>query len=94
MSPEVPFAATSTGAVIRRIVDTGPDRAALAAVRALDPALAAAVEQALAVEPAGRPADGSALVELLTAGGEADHRPLHPDTVREQITLGWRTLAL
>ncbi|THA86713.1 serine/threonine-protein kinase [Streptomyces sp. A0592] len=89
-----PFSATSTGAVIRRIVDTGPEPAALAAVRALDPALAAAVERALAVDPAGRPADGAALVELLTAHRE-ERRPLpDPRAVRDQITQGWRTLAL
>ncbi|MGW6614719.1 serine/threonine-protein kinase [Streptomyces erythrochromogenes] len=89
-----PFSATSTGAVIRRIVDTGPEPAALAAVRALDPALAAAVERALTVEPAGRPADGAALVELLTAHQE-EPRPLpDPRAVRDQITQGWRTLAL
>ncbi|MFD7259785.1 protein kinase [Streptomyces sp. NPDC059874] len=82
-----PFAATSTGAVIRRIVDTGPDAAALAAVQALDPALAAAVRRALAVDPRERPADGAALAELLTARQE-------PGEVREQITRGWRTLAL
>ncbi|WP_445269930.1 serine/threonine-protein kinase [Streptomyces sp. DSM 41634] len=89
-----PFSATSTGAVIRRIVDTGPEPAALAAVQALDPALAAAVTRALTADPAARPADGAALVELLTAD-RAPERPA-PDAqaVREQITQGWRTLAL
>ncbi|MFJ3723091.1 serine/threonine-protein kinase [Streptomyces sp. NPDC090045] len=89
-----PFSATSTGAVIRRIVDTGPEPAALAAVQALDPALAAAVTRALTADPAARPADGAALVELLTAD-RAQERPM-PDAqaVREQITQGWRTLAL
>ncbi|MEV7520650.1 protein kinase [Streptomyces sp. NPDC091371] len=82
-----PFAATSTGAVIRRIVDTGPDAAALAAVDALDPALAAAVRRALTVDPKERPSDGAALVELLTGRQE-------PGVMREQITQGWRTLAL
>lgn len=84
-----PFAATSTGAVIRRIVDTGPDEAGLAAVRALDPALEAAVRRALTIDPAGRPADGAALVELLTA-----QQGQGVGAVREQITQGWRTLAL
>ncbi|QES04225.1 hypothetical protein DEJ44_00485 [Streptomyces venezuelae] len=89
-----PFAATSTGAVIRRIVDTGPEPTALAAVRALDPELAAAVERALTVDPAGRPADGAGLVELLTARGTGHHEPTVVDDVREEITRGWRTLAL
>ncbi|MFD9033486.1 serine/threonine-protein kinase [Streptomyces sp. NPDC059567] len=88
-----PFAATSTGAVIRRIVDTGPEPAALAAVRALDPELAAAVERALTVDPAGRPADGAGLVDLLTSQGGPQHEPTQVD-VREEITRGWRTLAL
>ncbi|MDX3535592.1 serine/threonine-protein kinase, partial [Streptomyces sp. MB09-01] len=90
-----PFSATSTGAVIRRIVDTGPGPAALAAVEALDPALAAAVARALTADPAARPAEGAALVELLTAD-RAQERPPTPDAhaVREQITQGWRTLAL
>ncbi|MFJ6937752.1 serine/threonine-protein kinase [Streptomyces sp. NPDC101132] len=81
-----PFAATSTGAVIRRIVETGPEPAALAAVRALDPDLAATVARALTPDPAARPADGAALVALLTPG--------HPLTVPDQITRGWRTLPL
>ncbi|MFI6685676.1 serine/threonine-protein kinase [Streptomyces sp. NPDC050485] len=86
-----PFQATSTGAVIRRIVDTGPEAAALAAVQALDPALAAAVGRALTADPAGRPADGAALVELL-----GTHQGPLPDAnaVRDQITQGWRTLTL
>ncbi|MFI8100165.1 serine/threonine-protein kinase [Streptomyces sp. NPDC086023] len=81
-----PFAATSTGAVIRRIVETGPEPAALAAVRSLDPALAATVARALTRDPASRPADGAALVALLT--------PDHPLTLPAQITRGWRTLPL
>ncbi|WP_053633971.1 MULTISPECIES: serine/threonine-protein kinase [unclassified Streptomyces] len=89
-----PFSATSTGAVIRRIVDTGPEPAALAAVRALDPVLAATVERALTADPAARPADGAALVELLTAR-QGTQPPLpDPRAVRDQITRGWRTLAL
>ncbi|WP_405364841.1 serine/threonine-protein kinase [Kitasatospora sp. NBC_00039] len=82
-----PFAATSTGAVIRRIVDTGPEPTALAAVQALDPALAAVVVRALTINPAGRPVDGAALLELLTA------HPA-PGAVQDQITQGWRTLGL
>ncbi|MET8765620.1 serine/threonine-protein kinase [Streptomyces sp. NPDC004658] len=62
-----PFAATSPGAVIRRIVDTGPEPAALTAVHALAPELAAAVGRALITDPAGRPADGTARVNLLTS---------------------------
>ncbi|MFE3186446.1 protein kinase [Streptomyces violascens] len=86
-----PFQATSTGAVIRRIVDTGPEAAALAAVQALDPALAAAVGRALTADPAARPADGAALVELLDShqGPSKD-----ANAIRDQITQGWRTLTL
>ncbi|MFD7319631.1 serine/threonine-protein kinase [Streptomyces sp. NPDC059875] len=89
-----PFAATSTGAVIRRIVDTGPEPAALAAVHALDPELAAAVGRALTADPAGRPADGAALVDLLTSQGSPQYEPTQVDAVREEITRGWRTLTL
>ncbi|WAD00579.1 serine/threonine-protein kinase [Streptomyces sp. NA13] len=89
-----PFAATGAGAVIRRIVDTGPEPAALAAVHALDPELAAAVGRALAPDPAGRPADGAALVELLTSRDSPHHEPTQLDAVREEITRGWRTLPL
>ncbi|WP_404869799.1 serine/threonine-protein kinase [Kitasatospora griseola] len=84
-----PFAATSTGAVIRRIVDTGPDRAALAAVHALDPALAAVVAHALTPDPAARPGDGAALLALLTS-----RRPDGGADVRDEITRGWSTLRL
>ncbi|MFH8382062.1 serine/threonine-protein kinase [Kitasatospora sp. NPDC018058] len=86
-----PFAATSTGAVIRRIVDTGPEPAALAAVQALDPGLAAVVTRALAIDPAQRPADGTALLAALAAA-----QPTAPDPagVHDQITRGWQTLAL
>ncbi|MFD9636495.1 serine/threonine-protein kinase, partial [Streptomyces violascens] len=86
-----PFQATSTGAVIRRIVDTGPEAAALAAVQALDPALAAAVGRALTADPAARPADGAALVELL---GSHQGPPKDANAIRDQITQGWRTLTL
>ncbi|WP_267244070.1 serine/threonine-protein kinase [Streptomyces sp. PR69] len=89
-----PFTATSTGAVIRRIVETGPEPASLEAVRALDPALAAAVGQALAIDPEGRPADGAALVSLLTAHHGPTPTLADANSVREQITHGWRTLAL
>ncbi|MFE5583750.1 serine/threonine-protein kinase [Kitasatospora sp. NPDC056531] len=86
-----PFAATNTGAVIRRIVDTGPEPAALAAVQALDPGLAAVVTRALAIDPAQRPADGTALLAALAAA-----QPTAPDPagVHDQITRGWQTLAL
>ncbi|WP_215071808.1 hypothetical protein [Streptomyces sp. ISL-36] len=73
---------------------SGPDRTALAAVHALDQALAAAVEAALSADPTDRPADGAALVDLLTSHGRADHEPTLVDTVREEITRGWRTLTL
>ncbi|MBD0692314.1 serine/threonine-protein kinase [Streptomyces sp. CBMA123] len=86
-----PFAATNTGAVIRRIVDTGPEPAALAAVEALDPTLAAVVRRALAVDPAQRPADGTGLLAALAAA-----QPTAPDpaAVHDQITRGWQTLTL
>ncbi|MER7843445.1 protein kinase [Kitasatospora sp. NPDC096077] len=86
-----PFAATNTGAVIRRIVDTGPEPTALAAVQALDPTLAAVIRRALSTDPAARPADGTALLAALAAA-----QPTAPDptAVHEQITRGWQTLAL
>ncbi|MFD8701822.1 protein kinase [Kitasatospora sp. NPDC059648] len=86
-----PFAATNTGAVIRRIVETGPEPAALAAVRALDPALAGVVTRALAIDPAQRPADGTGLLAALAA---AQSTPPDPVAVHDQITRGWQTLAL
>ncbi|MER7755407.1 serine/threonine-protein kinase [Kitasatospora sp. NPDC097643] len=89
-----PFAATSTGAVIRRIVSTGPEPTALAAVQALDPALAAVVARALTPDPAGRPADGAALLELLTAHSAPGVPAPDAGTLLDEITRGWRTLAL
>ncbi|MFD0151129.1 serine/threonine-protein kinase [Streptomyces sp. NPDC055721] len=83
-----PFAATSIGAVYRRITETGPEPTALATLQAIDPALATVVLQALSTEPAGRPADGTALLALLTHGpGNTvpDARAVH-----EEITQGWR----
>ncbi|MEU6966303.1 serine/threonine-protein kinase [Kitasatospora aureofaciens] len=86
-----PFAATNTGAVIRRIVETGPEPVALEAVRALDPALAAVVTRALAIDPEQRPADGTGLLAALAA---AQPTPPDPSAVHDQITRGWQTLAL
>ncbi|MEV7023747.1 serine/threonine-protein kinase [Kitasatospora sp. NPDC093558] len=86
-----PFAATNTGAVIRRIVETGPEPAAVAAVRALDPGLAAVVTRALAIDPAQRPADGAA---LLAALAQAQQAAPDPAAVHDLITRGWQTLAL
>ncbi|MFD5322499.1 serine/threonine-protein kinase [Streptomyces sp. NPDC127092] len=85
-----PFAATGIGAAYRRITEGTPDPAALASVDAVDPALGAAVRQALRTRPADRPADGTALLALLTEGpGHTvpDARSLH-----EEITRGWNTL--
>ncbi|MFF6773234.1 serine/threonine-protein kinase [Streptomyces sp. NPDC012637] len=85
-----PFAATGIGAAYRRITEGTPDPAALAAVDAVDPALGAAVRRALRTRPADRPADGTALLALLTEGpGHTvpDARSLH-----EEITRGWNTL--
>ncbi|WP_406333939.1 serine/threonine protein kinase [Streptomyces zaomyceticus] len=86
-----PFAATSIGVVYRKITETGPEPTALAALQAIDPALAKVVRQALSTEPTGRPADGTALLTLLTHGpGNTvpDARAVH-----EEITEGWRALA-
>ncbi|KDN84801.1 putative serine/threonine protein kinase [Kitasatospora cheerisanensis KCTC 2395] len=78
-----PFATANPYAVYHRIVHEEPDPAGLAAVRALDPALAEVVELALAKDLAVRPADGAALLALLTAaGGPADH----------QVARGWDAL--
>ncbi|MFE7109193.1 serine/threonine-protein kinase [Streptomyces sp. NPDC057575] len=85
-----PFAATSIGAVYRRITETGADPAAIAALQAVDPHLATVVQQALNSDPAHRPADGTALLGLLTQGPghtAADQRAIH-----EEITRGWQTL--
>ncbi|MGW2376077.1 serine/threonine-protein kinase [Kitasatospora sp. NPDC001683] len=86
-----PFTATNAGGVIRRIVETGPEPAALAAVQALDPALAAVVVRALAIDPAQRPADGTALLGALAAARSTGQDPA---AVHDQITRGWQTLAL
>ncbi|MFI6965783.1 serine/threonine-protein kinase [Streptomyces sp. NPDC050255] len=85
-----PFAATSIGAVYRRITETGPEPAALATLRAIDPALATVVLQALSTEPAGRPADGTALLALLTQG--PGNTVPDARTVHEEIAQGWRAL--
>lgn len=85
-----PFAATSIGAVYRKITETGPEPTALAALRAIDPALAAVVLQALSTEPADRPADGTALLTLLTQG--PGNTVPNPRSVHEEITQGWQAL--
>ncbi|WP_405928157.1 serine/threonine protein kinase [Streptomyces griseus] len=87
---ESPFAATSIGAVYRKITETGPEPAALAALRAIDPALAAVVLQALNTQPADRPADGTALLTLLTHG--PGNTVPNPRSVHEEITQGWQAL--
>ncbi|MFC8589082.1 serine/threonine-protein kinase [Streptomyces sp. NPDC057217] len=85
-----PFAATSIGAVYRKITETGPEPTALAALRAIDPALAAVVLQALNTQPADRPADGTALLTLLTHG--PGNTVPNPRSVHEEITQGWQAL--
>lgn len=61
---------------------------------ALDPALAAVVVRALNADPAGRPVDGAALLELLTAAPVPGGPAPNASSVGEEITRGWRTLAL
>ncbi|MEV5198418.1 serine/threonine-protein kinase [Streptomyces sp. NPDC053720] len=85
-----PFAATTIGAVYRRINETGPDLAATAALQAADPHLATVVHRALTRDPAHRPADGAALLALLTEG--PGHTAADPKAIREEITRGWQTL--
>ncbi|WP_431676153.1 protein kinase domain-containing protein [Kitasatospora sp. KL5] len=80
-----PFAAAGTGAVIRRIVETGPDADALATLHGLDPALAAVARRALAIDVPDRFADGAELLSALTHS--------NPLAVEEAITSGWRTFA-
>lgn len=60
-----PFNAGSVHAIYPKIVGSPPDPHAMAAVRALDPALADVVELALTKPVATRPADGDALLRLL-----------------------------
>ncbi|MFJ5232997.1 serine/threonine-protein kinase [Kitasatospora sp. NPDC088391] len=55
--------------VMQQVLQEEPDRAALAAVRAVDPRLAGVLERALAKEPERRPADGGALLALLAEAG-------------------------
>ncbi|MFJ1753172.1 serine/threonine-protein kinase [Kitasatospora sp. NPDC088134] len=55
--------------VMQQVLQEEPDRAALGAVRAVDPQLAGVLERALAKEPADRPADGGALLALLGEAG-------------------------
>ncbi|MFJ8438155.1 serine/threonine-protein kinase [Kitasatospora griseola] len=78
-----PFATANPYAVYHRIVNEDPDPAAVAAVRALDPELADTVGRALAKDLADRPADGAALLALLTADGTPAQR---------QIDRGWEAL--
>ncbi|MFF4174291.1 serine/threonine-protein kinase [Streptomyces sp. NPDC001744] len=85
-----PFAATSIGAVYRKITETGPEPTALAALQSIDPALTAVVLQALSTEPADRPADGTALLTLLTHG--PGNTVPNPRAVHEEITRGWQAL--
>ncbi|PBC67403.1 protein kinase-like protein [Streptomyces sp. TLI_235] len=89
-----PFAAASTGAVIRRIVDSGPDRAAIDALAARDPALADVVRRSLAPEPADRPADGAALLVRLNGPQGPGHTAPDARALGDEITRGWRTLVL
>lgn len=81
-----PFTAAGTGAIIRRIVDTGPDTTALDALHRLDPTLADATRRALTLDVADRPANGTELLKLLTND--------EPPAVAEEIATGWHTLVL
>jgi hypothetical protein len=81
-----PFTAAGTGAIIRRIVDTGPDTTAVHALHRLDPTLADATRRALTVDVADRPANGTELLKLLTND--------EPPAVAEEIATGWHTLML
>ncbi|MGW4380733.1 serine/threonine-protein kinase, partial [Kitasatospora sp. NPDC004531] len=78
-----PFATANQFAVYHRVMNEEPDPAGIAAVRALDPELAGVVERALAKDLALRPADGAALLALLTADGTPAER---------QIARGWDAL--
>ncbi|MFE0464311.1 serine/threonine-protein kinase [Kitasatospora sp. NPDC058965] len=80
-----PFEGTSAMAVMRKIVDLGPDPAALDAVRALDPVLADLVVQALQPDPAARPQSAPALAASLAAADPAGR------AAAAQIEDGWRT---
>ncbi|MEV4611729.1 serine/threonine-protein kinase [Kitasatospora sp. NPDC049258] len=82
-----PFTAENLFAIYPKVLEQPPEPAALAAVRALDPALAAVVERALAKAPADRPADGAALLGLLRPGAAQG-------AIGSEIVLGWRTLRL
>ncbi|MFJ7045116.1 serine/threonine-protein kinase [Streptomyces sp. NPDC101112] len=81
-----PFTAAGTGAIIRRIVDTGPDTTAVDALHRLDPTLADATRRALTLDVADRPANGTELLKLLTDD--------EPPAVAEEIATGWHTLML
>ncbi len=87
-----PFAAETPIAIYPKILDSGPEPAALAAVRALDPALAAVVDLALTKDVAVRPADGAALLDLLAPGSGRAERPA--ELFDDQITRGWQSLRL
>ncbi|MER8183930.1 serine/threonine-protein kinase [Kitasatospora sp. NPDC094015] len=82
-----PFTAENLFAIYPKVLEQPPEPAALGAVRALDPALAAVVERALAKAPADRPADGAALLDLLRPGAVQG-------AIGSEIVLGWRTLRL
>ncbi|MEU6803885.1 serine/threonine-protein kinase [Streptomyces neyagawaensis] len=81
-----PFTAAGTGAIIRRIVDTGPDTTAVDTLHRLDPTLADATRRALTLDVADRPANGTELLKLLTND--------EPPAVAEEIATGWHTLML
>ncbi|MFD4535702.1 hypothetical protein ACFWNL_23495 [Kitasatospora sp. NPDC058397] len=52
------------------------------------------VVRALNADPAGHPADGAALLELLTAAPVPGSPAPNASSVGEEITRGWRTLTL
>jgi hypothetical protein len=83
-----PFQARDTAGVLNRVLNSGPDEAAMEPLARIAPDLHAVVRLALTRDTAQRPADGNALLDALLAGAE------RPPDLGAQITRGWRTLHL